>query len=302
MLLKGVQYLINDIRTPLLPPNRFLYIDNNGILNITDIDEARCLYRRHAVLRANRYKKRCYVTGAIYTELFHDCCDFINPIPGQTIEIDIDIGCNTITKVKIIYDVNSMNEYLVALNTLGKTLKEYNDNTSRRNNLDMGKMIVIGEGTKGNGSYGIYSITNSTDAITDATLSVTNLAEDYYIKNGFVEEIRAIRDKSQNRGMCNNNFFVSSIVQSTDLVNAAHIDINDATECISTWTETDIGTSNNWYFILPNTTRDGGKAVIIKLKHGVTIKWDGRKLMHCSTVGDTGDNNHVFGTFFCARK
>ena len=42
------------------------------------------------------------------------------------------------------------------------------------------------------------------------------------------------------RVLNNRDCFVPSIVQSMDLVNAAHMDINDGTECISTWTESNI--------------------------------------------------------------
>ena len=58
-------------------------------------------------------------------------------------------------------------------------------------------MIVIGKGYKANGLYGTYSLTNSSDAITNATLSVINLAEDYYNNKGLSTEIKAMRDESE---------------------------------------------------------------------------------------------------------
>ena len=169
IVINAVQIEENDNRAPLIPPNRFLYIDDRTIISIDDSVEARSLYKQYAALRANRYKKRCYVTGAIYTSLFINCCDIIDPIPGRKIEIDINVGNDVVSNVLITYDTNVTNDYLLALNTLGQTLNEYNDNTSRRNNHDPGKMIVIGKGKKANGLYGVYSLTNSTDAKTAAT-------------------------------------------------------------------------------------------------------------------------------------
>ena len=119
---------------------------------------------------------------------------------------------------------------------------------------------------------------------------------------GFSAVIKTMKDECINSGIVDENMFVSSIVQSTNLVNPAHIDVNDKTECISTWTESNIDTATDWYFILPNTTRDRSKAIVIRLRHGVTIKWDGRVLMHCSTIGTTGDSNNVYSTFFCSKK
>ena len=113
----------------------------------------------------------------------------------------------------ITYDTNVTNEYLLALNTLGKCLDHHTDNTSRRNNHDQGKMIVIGEGRRENGSYGVYSITNSTDDITTATSSVLNLAADYYTKLGFSTQIEAMQDKSGDRGIIDIILFVISIIQ-----------------------------------------------------------------------------------------
>ena len=70
----------------------------------------------------------------------------------------------------------------------------------------------------------------------------------------------------------NENGFVSSIVQSIDIVNATHIDLNDSTESIVRWTESKLGEAKGWYFIMINITRDGTRAVVIERRHGVTIK------------------------------
>ena len=117
------------------------------------------------------------------------------------------------------------------------------------------------------------------------------------MKMGYFDDINAMSGNQVHGNMNNINGFVSSIVQSEDLVNTAHLDVDDGTESIATWTELEMGKSREWYFLMPNVMRDK-KSIVIRLRHGVTIKWDGRKIFHCSTVGSTGDNNHVYGTYF----
>ena len=49
---------------------------------------------------------------------------------------------------------------------------------------------------------------------------------------------------------------------------------------------------------MPNTTIDGTRAVVVALGHGVTIRWGGRNILNCSSVGAKINNNHVYGTYF----
>ena len=56
-----------------------------------------------------------------------------------------------------------------------------------------------------------------------------------------------------------------------------------------------------WAFILPNVTRDGKKAIAIKLCHGRSIEWDGWLIRHCSTLGSKGTENNVYGYYNGAR-
>ena len=99
-----------------------------------------------------------------------------------------------------------------------------------------------------------------------------------------------------------NNCFVSSIVSSYNLINSAHFDVNDATESLVTWTDDNNGITNDWFFILTNVTRNGKKAIIIKIKDGLTIKWDASIIMHCSTNKAADENYNVYGTYFGSRK
>ena len=119
---------------------------------------------------------------------------------------------------------------------------------------------------------------------------------------GFQKEIEE-RGNNSVYGQINDvNCFVSSIVQSQNLVNAAHYDVDDSTASIATWTKSISGGATDWYFIMTNTSRDVCRGIAIILHHGVTIRWDARQIFHCSMVVDEGNNNYVDGTFFGTKK
>ena len=98
------------------------------------------------------------------------------------------------------------------------------------------------------------------------------------------------------------NCFVSSIVASCNLINSAHVDINEATQSIVMWTDDNVVDTEHWYFILPNVTRDGKKAIIINIQDGMTIEWDATVIFHCSTNKRFNTNYNVYGTYFSCRK
>ena len=91
---------------------------------------------------------------------------------------------------------------------------------------------------------------------------------------------------------------------SCDLGNASHVDSGDESVGISTWVEEKPGMAKKWFFILPNTCLRGDptKAIVIKLSHGLSIAWDGRVLHHCTSVTNTGIQNHVYGNFASKSK
>ena len=113
------------------------------------------------------------------------------------------------------------------------------------------------------------------------------MSKTYYSKIDYCDDIESMREVSAN-SLIHWSSFVSSIVQSEDLINAAHNDIADTTVSIATWIELEIGIASDWYFIMPNTTRGGSRGIVITLRHGTTIRWDGSKLFHCSSVVGIG--------------
>ena len=104
-----------------------------------------------------------------------------------------------------------------------------------------------------------------------------------------------------------------SLDVSDKLCNASHYDVNDGSVGFAVWTESNPGSTHNWYFVLPNVfgssvRRVGESAspfngVAIKLTHGMAICWDGRLIRHCTSVMsfDRPRGQHAFGTF-CSAK
>ena len=73
------------------------------------------------------------------------------------------------------------------------------------------------------------------------------------------------------------------MVHSFELGNSSHYDVDDRSLTVSTWVEDVIGNTDNWYFVLPNITRDNNNAIVIQLFHGCTISWDARIIRHASS-------------------
>ena len=93
---------------------------------------------------------------------------------------------------------------------------------------------------------------------------------------------------------------------SVDLSNSSHYDVNDASRGFTIWTEDIPGSTEGWYFVLPNVhgqRSDGGGAfnrLAIRLTHGVLISWDGRLVRHGTSV--MNKKGHVYGSFFAPKK
>ena len=92
--------------------------------------------------------------------------------------------------------------------------------------------------------------------------------------------------------------FVCTIATLHNLINAAHVDVYDTSQSIVTWTKEEHTHLDFWYFVLPNVTRDNKRAIVIKIKHGLTISIDARKVMHCSTYKSSQHPCDIYGTAF----
>ena len=293
-----------------MPPNTYVYVDGHTTITPETPEDSRYLFHQYKLHQNNRFNKRSFVDGALYNSL---CCNhqehvcILNPEPGKLINILVyyqdEENKTQVTEMKIFKETNPLHPYLKMCNELGKVLKQFNGNTCQNGMCDKGTMRVIGYGQKNNGSHGVYKLTEK-NHVQLSFSALTEYCKKYLDERGFSDGIQDIIDNQETDSPSCSPFsgFPSRVVQSENLINAAHFDCQDKSLSISTFTEECIGSNTGWYFILPNlcVDSDSGKGTAIKLSHGVTLMWDGQKIWHCSTVGTIKGNSSVFGTFYGA--
>ena len=299
MTLIAKQITCTSLLFPLLPPNHYCLANGIHDTIYTNVYDARRHYQTAMKMKFHSRKHSKYIDGAIYSELFYENVEYIKVYPGDFININVSLEDGTQTVIKIFRDFNSkLNEHLQNCRRMGSFLKKYPPNTFRKNRLDKGKMFIIGAGKLGNGSYGNFKLTEN-EGMSFLLSKIVDSSNNYYSYIGLDEEWMDIKEKRKYK---NHKFmkgsFVSSIVSSVNLMNSAHLDINDTTKSIVTWTTDSDEEVTGWYFIMPNVTSDGKRGMVLEIQDGVTINWDARKIIHCSTTKANGHNYNVFGTYF----
>ena len=236
--------------------------------------------------------------------LFPDCVHVIDPIPDQPIKILVKMENGCTTTIKIVYSTYEK-KYLSSLVKLGMSLHVNNKNGNCRNKGgDMGKMFIVGRGKKQNNDIDVYSPTLK--GSTEIALEEMDVPCRNYLTTHFPDEYKAIKKNQQFPPFkALGEVGLSKITVSINLKNSAHFDYRDACNGIATWVEKVPGEAKGWFFILPNCTFDKKRGIVVRLRHGVTISWDGKVLHHCSTVYKLGGNNKqrnsVFGIFYGAN-
>ena len=228
-------------------------------INVDCPKKGRELSKRYSQFYFNKFNRRRYVNGALYTKLFTCCSNVIVPEIGRSIELHIhNLDDDSISILSIYKEQDNKHPFFHELNNLSSKLSQFVGNTCRKKLNDKGKMILIGYGkTKSKGKIVQYKISRENDDIRKIQDRILHLGEKYYQEIGLSYLIKNMRQKSKE---INDQYdFVTSIVQSTNLINSAHIDIGDATESIATWTELKYDFHRNWFFILPNTSVDKKK-------------------------------------------
>lgn len=283
-----------------------MYLDGHTVVYPESSCESKRLFNVYRMFRQNCFTRRKFVSGALYGFLYDNLVQIISPKKGKIIRLIVMLKSSDgkavkYSQVKIVYDPSSTGKYLVACNSLAKSLSSKAGITCRHNQHDLGKMRVFGYGKKQSGENGIYKITYQNRRTEDDISKVAQLCRQYYSECGLQEEIRDIEENSNNPIIpLMKGCICSRIVQSENLMNSAHFDVNDTSRCIATFTEQKVGEASGWYFILPNVTIDGKRGIAIELHHGVTVAWDGRVIWHCSSVSDIKPDNSVHGTFVAA--
>ena len=236
-------------------------------------------------------------------DIFYEVADIIEVNKWERTKINVTTSDGQITTIEIFHDGNKNHSHLINCRNLGKFLSAFKGNTFRNKRKDGGDMYILGNGTRMNEQSTVtYGLTNSV-GVDKLLHNISNTSLEYYTSIGFEKEVKEIvKQKKIKNHEFMENCFVNSIVSSCNLINSAHLDVNDATDSIVTWTDDNIVDTENWYFLLPNVTRDGKKAIIIKIQDGMTIKWDATVLFHCSTNKRLNSNYNVYGTYFGCRK
>ena len=94
----------------------------------------------------------------------------------------------------------------------------------------------------------------------------------------------------------------SRVILSVDLANAPHYDVNDVSKSVAVWVEEKPGQAENWYFVFPNISYEDKEGLVVRLRHGTAISWDGRKIFHCTSRTNPGPDNQVYGCMWAASK
>ena len=292
------QYDKNSNEFPLLPPNQFVTPDRLTSFNVNNIIDARWQYQTRMAMHEHKYKKRKYVDGALYTNIFYDQAEIIDINPGDSVDIIVRLFNGHTTTVSAFVEENLNCRHLKNCFRIARKLSACSPNTYRKTTLDGGNMHIVGVGPKGDGTTGMYKLTKL-DGVHDLLKELTISAEIYYRSHNLSHLIDQMRQhKSQSNVHSMTGSFVSSITTSHNFINAAHLDVDDKHPCIVTWIRVEDTDLEFWYFILPNVTLDGKRAIVFKIKDGLTISFDARYVMHCSTYKSKLGKTNVYGTFF----
>ena len=282
----------------MLPPNEFICPYSKEVFVVDNVLDARWQYRTRMSMHCHKYKRRKHIDGALYSDIFMDNAEIIDIKAGHSVDIVIQLGNGMTTTVTAFVDIDDDNKHLQNCKSIAQMLSRKTANTFRKRTSDKGNMYVVGNGRKGDGSSGTYQLTNI-DGVRQLLRELTISAEYYYRKNHLSHHIDMMRSKkNQNSITSMKGAFVCSVATSHNLKNAAHYDVYDTHHSIVTWTKDDHTTLDFWYFILPNVTRDNKRALVIKVKHGLTISLDAKKVMHCSTYKSNCYPCDVYGTAF----
>ena len=192
---------------------------------------------------------------------------------------DIRILCsdNSVSYIKIRKIDDDVAKSILDMNQI---LKKVKPNCRGKKYGDNGQMFALGYNpvAKHNDEY-IPSLQNQNVSLQMAEIGkkrkewyIKNFKNDYDVHFDFTKKLTKYEE-------CLSDFMVHSV----SLGNASHYDVNDESITVCTWVEEQIGNTQNWYFVLPNVTPDGKKALVIKLFHGCTISWEGYKIRHASS-------------------
>ena len=255
--MKCKQISIDDVRAPILPPDDLACLQRGVMFRIkkTCIVEAREAYKRGIHILRSRSKRRKYLLGSRYRDLFNGFYKVIDVREyGGCVDLNITIE-NGETSVLKIRDVSRDGELLQCLKIFNKEMDK--SSIARCHSGDDGKMYAFGFHNSKEGNYKSMRDVG-TDIRHYSTVARKRLQEYFH------EEIHKIikADRDQNIVPCaqmgGEQGISAYALVSEDLVNAAHYDL-DTSVGISVFNELKPQYATNWNFVLPNTTLVNGK-------------------------------------------
>ena len=319
---------LTDDEGPALPPDCVVGKENE-LLN-ADLESRKETFR-DAFSRSTSAKRGCrhYVPGFLHKggAIDPSVTFVIDPCKYGELDLQVDatipsnnegeLAFHRISVVQIRYLPSVVgsgcDELLADINEHCNMVRRHRGNTgARAGNGDLGAMHPIGSNITKTGENVPYVTSMSGEAVPvlwRAVRAVSKLAS-----LCVPAVLRVIQDLENDSGMkpvpgmdggvCR---VTHSMDLSINLANSSHYDSNDGSHGLSIWTEEYPGTTEDWYFILPNmrgkfpgTDREYN-GIAIKLSHGVLIGWDGRVIRHgTSMVGSRLGN--IYGTFFAGKS
>jgi hypothetical protein len=274
----------------LIPPDVI-----EGVESFCDEDYARNVLRAGFDDPRKTRRQRLFLDGYLYKNIF-DTGYLV--IDGECdLNVTIADGSSTVFRVRDAIDEAVLLESLIQLCESMPTT-----GTVRKGMGDRGEMYALGYR---NIREGLLYVPTRIPEIGLALRRSGPLARDYMQRTVFQECLEKIKTAEDSLLAGSEPPYCSSLVGtpslsvmvSKNLGNASHYDW-DGSPCCVIFLEARPGTSTNWRFILPSVMVGDHRGVVVEMKHGRVLEFDGRSLRHCSSITERGDGNHVYGVWY----
>jgi hypothetical protein len=319
---------LTDDKGPALPPDCVVGEENE--LSNADLESRKQTFR-DAFSRSTSAKRGCrhYVPGFLHKGRAIDPSVTFVIDPHEYGELDLQVEATipsnnegesafhriSVVQIRYLPSVvgSGCDELLADINEHCNMVRKHRGNTgARAGNGDLGAMHPIGSNITNTGENVPYVTSTSAEAVPvlwRAVRAVSKLAS--LCVPAVLRLIQDLENDSGMRPFPGMDGGVCRVTHSMDLsinlANSTHYDSNDGSHGLSIWTEEYPGTTEDWYFILPNmrgkfpgTDREYN-GIAIRLSHGVLIGWDGRVIRHGTSMVSSRLGN-IYGTFFAGKS
>jgi hypothetical protein len=306
-----VQLSQSDGRTPLIPPSHNVqagvYWKDAGGNNEKSLVTLRSEYRRW---NAESKKRRKYLEGALIRELPGTGYYTIDPRDGDLV-LDIEIKREKFDSLLL----GRRNFYCCALGeteildgALRFAASMAKSGSVRDDDGSEGRMLAAGvrypshvTGTRDyefvSCALGRHETHLSQEKMLRRELLSGPLGKplSLCLEGKMPEVMDSIRMAEQRRKVVRPDYMghcpAATCIVSRSLVNAAHTDLDHSMSVVF-WVGDE---QKDCYFVLPNVVFGGYQGVVIKLRPGTLIGWDGRTVFHCTACSwYEGDSYGIF--------